>query len=75
MEPIVNGLEEEYGQQIEFVSLNAEDGDRGERAFAYYGLRGHPTIVIILPDGQVQWVGPGVLERDAIEQEILTILN
>ena len=75
MEPIVYGLEEEYGRQVDFIALNAADGAVGEQAFADYGLRGHPTIVIVQPDGEISWMGPGVFSREMVEQEVLAVLD
>lgn len=53
MQPIVNGLETEHGEQMMFISLNANEGD-GEDAFGELGLQGHPIIVIFDADGKEQ---------------------
>lgn len=50
MQPIVNGLEEEYNDSVAFRYLNANTD--GAATFEQLGLRGHPSFVIFLPDGQ-----------------------
>jgi hypothetical protein len=70
----VDGLREQYGDQVSFVYLNAQDGGQGEEAFSFYGLRGHPSLVFVRTDGAVSWIKPGISTRaelqTAIEQEI-----
>jgi hypothetical protein len=75
MQPIVGGLEQDYGDQMDFISLNAADGGTGEAALQYYQLRGHPSIVIVRSDGTVVWSQTGVSSRDDIEQAIWQILK
>jgi len=70
----VNGLEGEYGTQIDFVRLNAAEPDN-EAIQRQFGLRGHPTVAILDADGnaQAKYIGEQSAEtlRDAIE----TVLN
>ena len=49
MQPIVNGLEEQYNQDMKFIYLNANTD--GVFIYGELGLRGHPAYVIFLPDG------------------------
>lgn len=59
MEPIVNGLEAEFEAEVTFVRLDA--GVPGNaRIQQGYGLRGHPTFVLLDADNQVvtTFVGP-----------------
>jgi hypothetical protein len=74
MRPIVEGLQGQYGEQVNFVYLNAQDGKQGEEAFSFYGLRGHPSLVFVRTNGEVSWIKPGISTRaalqTAIEQEI-----
>lgn len=44
--PIVNGLEEAFGTQINVVRLNAAERDAVALQSAY-GLRGHPSFVVL----------------------------
>ena len=74
MQPIVDGLEEEYMEQVDFISLNALDGSQGEAAFDAYGLRGHRTVVLVEPDGQVSAVKLGFVPSEDLEQAIQKLL-
>ena len=66
----MNGLEDEYGTQLEFIRLNAAEPDN-EAIQREYGLRGHPTVAIIDADGnaEAKFIGEQSAEtlRDAIE--------
>jgi hypothetical protein len=59
MEPIVNGLEDEFAGEVNVVRLKADTPETiplQER----YGGRGHPFFVVIDSDGQVteRFFGP-----------------
>ena len=71
----MDGLEAECGEQVKFLYLNAEDGGQGEAAFRAYGLRGHPTIVLVRAGGEVAWSRPGVIPAGEIEREIRSSLE
>ena len=66
----MNGLEDEYSTQLEFVRLNAAEPDNAAIQQGF-GLRGHPTVVIIDADGnaEAKFIGEQSAEtlRDAIE--------
>ena len=57
--PVVNGLEEEFGDRLQVVRINANDRAAGG-VFAALGVRGHPTIVLLDRDGETDraWLGP-----------------
>ena len=74
MQSIVNGLEAQYGEQVDFISLNALDGGQGQEAFQAYGLRGHPTVVLVQPEGQVSAIRPGIMPGEDLEQAIQDLL-
>ena len=52
MQPIVNGLQDVYNDQVTFVSLDAGDDEEGEAIFNNLGLRGHPAVLIFMADGE-----------------------
>ena len=64
MEPIVDGLEQEYQEEITFFRVNA--GTDGRDTFSFYNLLGHPGYVLLNPDGDVLWTGVGELTVDKI---------
>ena len=74
MTPIVNGLENEFADQIFFLRLNAADGAEGESAFNRLSLPGHPSFVIFTPDGQEQERLFGVVEAETLRTAIENVL-
>lgn len=75
MQPIVNGLQEEYGERVEFIDLNARDGADGERLFDQLGLPGHPSFVLYSTDGHHTYLGIGIVLEQQLRQEIIQTLN
>lgn len=69
MMPIVNGLEAEYKEDVDFKSLNAGQGD-GKMYFEFYGLQGHPSYILLSADGNVQWRGFGPVSAESLGSEI-----
>ncbi len=69
MTPIVDGLVPEYEEQVDFKFLNAGLGD-GKRIFEFYGLPGHPSYILLSPDGEVLWRGFGPVSAEALGSEI-----
>ena len=74
MQPIVNGLNETYGDQIEFRELDANAPD-GQQAFRAYALPGHPGYVLLNPEGEILWVGFGEQSRESIETQLQSAMN
>lgn len=73
MTPIVNGLAEEYDDQMSFQRLNA--AEEGQTLFQQYGLRGHPAYVIVNEQGNEVWRQVGPVRRQVLEQAILQALE
>ena len=67
MKPVVNGLENIYGNQVEFVYLDIDDPSNNE-AKEKYGYRYQPHFFIVNSEDEVQeqWVG-------YVEQDTLTV--
>lgn len=74
MQPVVNGLNETYGDQIEFRELDANAPD-GQQAFRAYALPGHPGYVLLNPEGEVLWRGFGEQSQEDIEEQIIAALE
>ncbi len=74
MEPVVNGLEEKYSEEIEFRRLDANT-PVGKAAYQAYILRGHPAFVLLNPEGEVLWSGLGEQSRESLEEQMLMALN
>lgn len=70
----MNGLEETYGEQIEFRALDANFVE-GEKAFRAYSLPGHPGFVLLNPEGEVLWKGFGEQRAENLATELERLLN
>ena len=75
MQPIVNGLQENYKEEITFVSLNALDNDKGQALFQQLGLPGHPSMVIYTPDGEEVFRRFGIVTLDDLDNALHEALN
>ena len=74
MEPIVNGLEMEFGEQLQVTRLDANVRENEELEFSY-GMRGHPAFAVLDENGAVTatFIGPQTNEvlRDAVTAVLL----
>lgn len=68
MKPIVDRLEKEFKEQVAFLRLDAEH--EGKAAFDSFGLRGHPSFVIIDTVGETLWQAVGEQPQDRLETAI-----
>ena len=69
MSPVVNGLTTTFGEQIDLRSLDEASGP-GKIAFQNYQLPGHPSHVIVGPQGEVLWSASGPQSASALEGAI-----
>lgn len=74
MQPIVDGFEIEYANQIEFRNLDANVGE-GKLAFQAYQIPGHPGYIILNESGEVLWLGVGEQPADQIKIQLDTALG
>ena len=74
MTPIVNGLREQYGAQVDFQLLDASIGE-GEALFKHYGLLGHPSYLLLDTDGVEQWRGIGPADGDLLADQIMKLIG
>ena len=74
MQPIVHGLEEEYGQEIEFVYIDIDDPE-SQKAKYEYGFRVQPHFLLVDTNGEVlaQWFGYN--EPVVFEDAFTTVLS
>lgn len=73
MEPVVNGLKQDYVDQVVFRLLDVND--EGKSAFGAYRLLGHPSYVILNSSGDVMWTSIGEKTREDLENQILSALE
>lgn len=69
MQPIVDGLEAEYGDEVEFRRINAIT-EEGVAIYDFYSLRGHPAYLLLNPAGEVLWQGVGEQPVESIKNSL-----
>lgn len=69
MQPVVDGLKQQYSSQIRFVDLDFDD-KKNAGLVQQLRVPGHPTFVLLDGQGKVvqRWIG--VTPRDAIEENL-----
>ena len=74
MAPIVDGLEQQYGDSVAFKRVNAAVGD-GPAIMAAYRIPGHPVTLVFSADGREtqRFIGPQPVE--VVAAEIDKVLN
>lgn len=63
MNPIVDGVEAEFAGRVAVIRLNAEGVEMGQ-LMSSYGVRGHPSFVLLDKDNEVtqRFIGPQTAE-------------
>ena len=74
MQPIVDGLETEYRELVEFERINAST-NQGLKIFNTYSLFGHPSYLILDETGEILWQSVGEQTGEFIENAIQTVLE
>jgi len=74
MQPIVNGLETEYRESVEFIYVNASTTE-GLEIFNAYSLFGHPSYLILDDTGKVLWQSVGEKPAGDIQNALETALE
>lgn len=75
MLPIVHGLEDEYGDQVAFRFLVANDGGEGETVFGALAIPGHPGFVLFNAAGVETYRAFGIVPRAALAAELDAALS
>ncbi len=73
MQPVVDRLSDTYSDQVAFVALDANEDDL--EAFRATRLPGHPSFIVLLPNGQEVWRGFGLVEEADLESAIREALQ
>ena len=74
MEPIVDGLEEKYKDQIEFRRIDANSPE-GKSAYQAYNLLGHPAFTLLNQQGELLWKGLGEQPSQELENHLLSVIQ
>jgi len=72
MEPIVNGLKTEYGDVVFFEAIDA-NSERGKAAMSAYGVRGHPSYVMLEKDGAPSWQFTGQIDEESLRSQLMLL--
>lgn len=75
MQPIVNGLQETFGDRAAFASLDAADGAGGQAAYEHLALPGHPSVVIFDAAGRETYRGFGIIPADTLRAAVTVALG
>jgi hypothetical protein len=73
MLPVVDRLEKEYSKRVEFRYIDADSAD-GNAVFRAYQLIGHPSYVLLTPEGNVLWKGQGEQDYQELEGNLSSAL-
>jgi thioredoxin-like negative regulator of GroEL len=65
----VDGIEQEFSGKAEIIRLNADEPEN-ERIQQAYGVRGHPSVVIVDQDGQVTERFLGAVPAESLQQAL-----
>jgi len=68
MQPIVDGLENEYTTGIEFRNIDANSAT-GNPIYKSFQLRGHPSYILLNPAGEVVWTGLGLQPQEQLKTQ------
>ena len=74
MEPIVDGLEDEYGDEFDFVWVDI-DTARGRELAREHGFIGQPTFIFFNEEGEEVRRFQGERSRETLEQAIQQALG
>jgi hypothetical protein len=75
MRPIVDGLQEAYGDEVRFVYLNAFDGGEGAAAFGALSLLGHPSYVLFTPEGVERFRRVGAVDEGVLIEALEGVVS
>jgi thioredoxin-related protein len=70
----VDGLEQQYGRQLQFLRIDF-NSPTGRGLAPRYGVHAHPTIVLVDRTGTVRTTIVGVPVPEKVEQAITDVLR
>jgi thioredoxin-like negative regulator of GroEL len=74
MEPIVNGLAQEFAGEINVYKLDAAEQE-SVRLQQSYGLRGHPSFALVDSEGQLVQTFVGPQPEEVLREALTTLLS
>ena len=73
MQPVVNRLDDEFGDRIQIIVLDANRD--GREAFRVGGFKGHPAYVLLKADGKEAWRGLGIIDYVTLVDVVQQVLG
>ena len=73
MQPVVNRLDDEFGDRIQMIVLDANQD--GREAFRAGGFKGHPAYVLLSADGKEMWRGLGIIDYPTLVDVVQRVLG
>ena len=70
MKPVVDGLEQQYGDKVEFRRLNVETDQAGVELANKMGVQYVPTFLFVNSDGVIAKQIVGEQTKDQLQQTI-----
>lgn len=70
----MDGIEQEFRGKAEVIRLNVDESEN-ERIQQTYGVRGHPSIVIVDGDGQVTERFLGAVPAESLQQALNKVIQ
>jgi len=74
MQPIVDRLETEFKEQIAVERRNGSTAV-GQATMAEYGLRAHPSYIIVTPEGKALWSFTGQTTEEILRKQMQTYVS
>ncbi|RUA15627.1 MAG: hypothetical protein DSY55_05925 [Clostridia bacterium] len=74
MKPIVNGLEKQYGKQIEFVFINRE-APENQTIVKKYGVRSQPIFILLDRQGEIVQRFSGPVSEDVLAEALQSLVE
>jgi thioredoxin-like negative regulator of GroEL len=72
MSPIVDGLEREFAGQARVLQLNVAAAENAH-LMQQYGLRGHPTFVVLDANGRAAQTFTGPQTKEILEEALTAV--
>lgn len=73
-EPVVDGLQAEWGDAVEVVRLNINEPRSSELA-ARFNFQFTPTFILFTPDGEEVWRQVGSIDADAVRAQVNALIQ
>lgn len=74
MKPIVNGLENQYGEQIKFVFINRE-APENQTIVKKYGVRSQPIFILLDRQGEIAQRFSGPVPEDVLAEALQSLVE